>query len=258
MSAMPAGYVVLRADVHQVNFMLAGGPLTVTGEATPLSAALADVIAERTRQVTVEGWDAAHDDAHSNGCLARAAGCYALEGGRSILSAFPKSTEAGNLVPRAWPFDAEWWKPGTDQRRTLVKAGALILAELERMDRKAQVPAKAPTEDPPRPDATALRCTAAPAGWSCSREAGHTGPCAATEDGLANRPAAPAPLEVDGRVILRPIERSIWRDQRDAYLAEFLSGWRGMSRETRTGVMTLAAEFADDCIRQERARELAP
>lgn len=39
-------------------------------------------------------------------------------------------------VPELWPWPSEWWKP-TDVRRDLVKAGALILAEIERLDRAA-------------------------------------------------------------------------------------------------------------------------
>ncbi|GAG33310.1 unnamed protein product, partial [marine sediment metagenome] len=36
--------------------------------------------------------------------------------------------------PEIWPWDPSWWKP-TDERRNLEKAGALIVAELERLDR---------------------------------------------------------------------------------------------------------------------------
>ena len=36
--------------------------------------------------------------------------------------------------PPSWPWVRRWWKP-TDRRRDLVKAGALILAEIERLDR---------------------------------------------------------------------------------------------------------------------------
>lgn len=35
-----------------------------------------------------------------------------------------------------WPWDESWWKP-TTPRRDLVKAAALILAEIERLDRMA-------------------------------------------------------------------------------------------------------------------------
>lgn len=33
-----------------------------------------------------------------------------------------------------WPWSREWWKP-KNPRRDLVKAGALIVAEIERLDR---------------------------------------------------------------------------------------------------------------------------
>jgi len=35
-----------------------------------------------------------------------------------------------------WTWERAWWKP-TTRRRDLVKAGALILAEIERLDRAA-------------------------------------------------------------------------------------------------------------------------
>jgi hypothetical protein len=36
--------------------------------------------------------------------------------------------------PARWPWSQDWWKP-TNPRRDLVKAGALIAAEIERLDR---------------------------------------------------------------------------------------------------------------------------
>ena len=38
--------------------------------------------------------------------------------------------------PKEWPWDAAWWKPATRQRN-LVKATALIVAEIERNKRAA-------------------------------------------------------------------------------------------------------------------------
>ncbi|HCE9784511.1 TPA: hypothetical protein NH348_003290 [Pseudomonas aeruginosa] len=35
-----------------------------------------------------------------------------------------------------WPWDEEWWKPKS-ARENLVRAGALVLAEIERLDRSA-------------------------------------------------------------------------------------------------------------------------
>ncbi|MGU2655628.1 hypothetical protein ACVFMH_16750 [Pseudomonas aeruginosa] len=88
-----------------------------------------DVQAERRRQVTAEGWTPEHDDAHSHGQIARAAACYALAG-----SSAPNDGTAALLVSLAWPWDEQWWKP-TSARRDLVKACALGLAEIERLDR---------------------------------------------------------------------------------------------------------------------------
>ncbi|MCS7522494.1 hypothetical protein N0070_19810 [Pseudomonas aeruginosa] len=90
-----------------------------------------DVQAERRRQIEAEGWTPENDDAHSHGQMARAAACYALAG-----SSAPNDGTAALLVSLAWPWDEQWWKPST-ARRDLIKAGALILAEIERLDRAA-------------------------------------------------------------------------------------------------------------------------
>jgi hypothetical protein len=88
------------------------------------SEALRDVAAERRRQVEAEGWTPEHDDEHDGGELALAGGTYAL------LSA----SRDGWRVDDHWPWDLAWLKK-SDPRRMLVKAGALILAEIERLDR---------------------------------------------------------------------------------------------------------------------------
>ncbi len=85
-----------------------------------------DVLAERQRQIEVEGWTPEHDDAHSLGQMASAALCYLAED----IPHWARQQAQGCY----WPWDAEWWNPG-DHRRNLVKAGALILAEIERLDR---------------------------------------------------------------------------------------------------------------------------
>ncbi|HFS8267727.1 TPA: hypothetical protein ACGR4O_001312 [Pseudomonas aeruginosa] len=90
-----------------------------------------DVQAERRRQVEAEGWTPEHDDEHSHGQMARAAACYALAG-----SSAPNDGTAALLVSLAWPWDEQWWKPST-ARRDMVKACALGLAEIERLDRVA-------------------------------------------------------------------------------------------------------------------------
>ena len=89
--------------------------------------ALGDIAAERKRQIEAEGWTAEHDDTHTVGDLACAAGCYAI---RSSVAG-----ERDSAFTCYWPWHQLWWKPGGDERRMLVKAGALIVAEIERLDR---------------------------------------------------------------------------------------------------------------------------
>lgn len=79
-----------------------------------------EIAAERTRQIEVEGWSPEHDDMHTHEEMAIAAAMYALP-------AF-----ARNLL--LWPWDRKWWKPGK-RRRNLIKAAALLVAEIERLDR---------------------------------------------------------------------------------------------------------------------------
>ncbi|WP_407059208.1 hypothetical protein ACKZDW_02155 (plasmid) [Ralstonia syzygii subsp. celebesensis] len=95
------------------------------------TAAARDVLAERARQISAEGWTPEHDDEHADGQMALAAGYYAL------ACAFPHERDiGGGRVPSYWPWDKSWWKP-RDPRRNLVKAAALVLAEIERLDRAA-------------------------------------------------------------------------------------------------------------------------
>lgn len=83
----------------------------------------AELIAqERQRQESVEGWSRFHDDTHKRGQLARAAACYALQ----------HTSVSGRAV--RWPWARAWWKP-RDPIRNLVKAGALIAAEIDRLQR---------------------------------------------------------------------------------------------------------------------------
>lgn len=96
-----------------------------------------DVLAERQRQIIAEGWTPEHDDKHDSGEMAGAAGCYARHvNARSWVVGMESDDYADEPAPDAWPWDEAWWKP-TTPRRDLVKAGALILAELERIDRAA-------------------------------------------------------------------------------------------------------------------------
>jgi hypothetical protein len=112
-----------------------------------------DVLAERLRQISAEGWTPEHDDKHTDGELTSAAVCYAI-------AAFSPSADKRNpwkrlfyrgeefiahtFIANNWPWDRKWWK-SKSRRRDLVKAAALILAEIERLDRATA----------PKPDAEA-------------------------------------------------------------------------------------------------------
>ena len=94
------------------------------------------IAAERVRQIKDEHFDSAHDDRHWDAELAEAAMAYLHEGiarqGDWVI--WPK-TEAG-YPPDHWPWEEEAWKPSADPIRNLVKAGALIVAEIDRLLRK--------------------------------------------------------------------------------------------------------------------------
>jgi hypothetical protein len=91
---------------------------------------VAEIWSERERQIAVEGWTAAHDDEHSHGFLALAAASYTL------ASRWNRAHRASGAIPQIWPWDKAWWKPKSP-RRDLIRAAALIVAEIERLDRKA-------------------------------------------------------------------------------------------------------------------------
>ncbi|MBB3259966.1 hypothetical protein F4827_005038 [Paraburkholderia bannensis] len=98
-----------------------------------ISDAARDVLAERVRQMSDKGWTASHDDAHACGEIAAFAAVYAMpEGARDWPT---EETGYGATLSEALTPDG--WQPKFgERRRDLVKAGALILAEIERLDRR--------------------------------------------------------------------------------------------------------------------------
>ncbi len=103
----------------------------------PSSKAARDVLAERRRQIEAEGWTLEHDDAHQTGDLALAGSVYAFFARNDDRHRHALMLASAGESPVSWPWDDRWWKP-KDRRRDLVKAGALILAEIERLDRLAK------------------------------------------------------------------------------------------------------------------------
>lgn len=71
---------------------------------------------ERTRQIHEEYFTTDHDSMYNEEELTKAAACYLLP----------------DLYETMWPFTSNWWKPTPNDRiRELVKAGAMIAAEID-------------------------------------------------------------------------------------------------------------------------------
>lgn len=91
-----------------------------------------ELFEERVRQQIGEPWTIAHDDAGEDGDLAFAGACYAQEAGHQMRQGRGPN---GHPAFVSWPWGQDAWKPGV-ARRALVKAGALIIAAIERLDRE--------------------------------------------------------------------------------------------------------------------------
>lgn len=95
--------------------------------------AVEEIYKERRRQVDCEGWTLEHDDGHSQGELALAAATYAAMSG--LLHASTQYLHA--CASALWPFNGLPKHENGNKRRLLIKAGALIIAEIERLDRQS-------------------------------------------------------------------------------------------------------------------------
>lgn len=96
-----------------------------------------DVLFERNRQQEEEGFGEDHDDCYGDGQLAFAGATYAINAAENISYGNDSSNEPKAAAPELWPWPNRWWKP-TTVRRDLVKAAALIIAEIDRLDREAE------------------------------------------------------------------------------------------------------------------------
>lgn len=95
-------------------------------ECTSMKTAVELIVKERERQIKDEGYDTQHDDMHSVGELAMAAASYAI----------PPMLRPAETAPLIFPWMGHAWKPTPRNRiRELTKAGALIVAEIERVQR---------------------------------------------------------------------------------------------------------------------------
>ena len=110
-----------------------------------MASALGDIAAERDKQRRVLGFGNDRDDQYTMGQLASGAAMYAYastlpQAERNFTNTARTDQDGGtitiNLLRHLWPNN---WKPPTwhDRRHQLVKAGAMIVAEIERIDRLA-------------------------------------------------------------------------------------------------------------------------
>jgi hypothetical protein len=116
--------------------------------ASCLSRAAADVLAERVSQVTVKGWTPQHDDEHSDGELSYAAAGYAVSASDAIQAVHREFDGPGQptldevcSINHGTPWPEGWQFKAAPPRRMLVKAAALLLAEVERLDRMTGISA---------------------------------------------------------------------------------------------------------------------
>lgn len=129
--------------------------------------------AERMRQMLDEGWTAAHDDEYPPGKLSLAGICYAAQQA-DLSAAFIETDQdigtASEGPPWQWPFDESWWKPSDDPIRNLEKAGALIAAEIDRLQRKERAENRCCEDNVPelsfiRPNGETWRCPVCDRQW---------------------------------------------------------------------------------------------
>lgn len=106
------------------------------------------IAAERTRQVEEEEWTPEHDDGHTDGAMVKAAVAYAMAPTRLyVKEEYQMATAFSDVFPRRWhdksmELTETVEEPGrapydrvTDPIGLLVKAGALIAAEIDRLQR---------------------------------------------------------------------------------------------------------------------------
>ena len=97
------------------------------------------IAAERQRQIEVKNWTAEHDDEHTDGSLAVVAAIVAVSGTdawvndpleRCLVDSDGRLIDCWGIIPK-WSGDA---------KQRLAIAGALIAAEIDRLQRQEKTP----------------------------------------------------------------------------------------------------------------------
>lgn len=139
------GSVELSADLEQraVRIRLRAREQAIVPAVKPPAASKTGVeliAEERARQISVEGWSSGHDDEHERGELARAGSVYA-DASICLADGVPPAVVRQQILDFAgcespWPWHPSWLKLDANPVRALTKAGALIAAEIDRLQRR--------------------------------------------------------------------------------------------------------------------------
>lgn len=105
--------------------------MTDTRTVTITEAVLEEVLLERQRQIITHRYDQEHDDAHDWGELAVAAVVYV---DASLTNSKGKCYLSAKQLQKRWPWDSRF-KAASSRRSNLLKAVAMLVAEIERLDR---------------------------------------------------------------------------------------------------------------------------
>jgi deoxycytidylate deaminase len=135
-----------RYDISEFHALSLAAPAASSGAAPQERDGVSLIAAERRRQVEAEGWTPEHDDTHLEGEM--------IEGARGYLSAAflaERGRSWNGPPPPLWPWNQSWWKPSDDPIRNLVRAGALIAAEIDRLKRVAAPPERPTPAAPQEP-----------------------------------------------------------------------------------------------------------
>lgn len=133
--------IVIREDLNEngkaVEFWFDTSHIA-SPDSQPSGVSLIEI--ERNRQIEQLGYDIKHDELYSKNELADAAICYACA--PEIRDQDDEETGTSlNVV--LWPWDEKYWKPTpNDRKKELVKAGALIAAQIDRINYEESIISK--------------------------------------------------------------------------------------------------------------------